>query len=97
MLLGGQEKTDGRPDSRTDKLIPVHPPYNFVVRGYNNRIFCQIINNPLENTCTIMCQGYAGTLQVQRNYEVTGENNTLLERMPYNFAILSTKIKVTYE
>jgi hypothetical protein len=34
-LLGGQEKTDGRPDGRTDKLIPVYPPYNFVVRGYN--------------------------------------------------------------
>jgi hypothetical protein len=38
-LLGGQEKTDGRTagrtDSQTDKLIPVYPPYNFVVQGYN--------------------------------------------------------------
>jgi hypothetical protein len=30
-LLGRQEKTDGR----TDELIPVYPPYNFVVRVYN--------------------------------------------------------------
>jgi hypothetical protein len=45
-LLGGQEKTDGRTDGRTagrtDNLIPVYPPYNFVVRGYKN---CLIINN----------------------------------------------------
>jgi hypothetical protein len=33
-LFGGQEKTDGRPDSRTDKLIPVYPPHNVVVQGY---------------------------------------------------------------
>jgi hypothetical protein len=33
-LLGGQEKTDGRPDGWTDKLIPVYPLYNFVVQGY---------------------------------------------------------------
>jgi hypothetical protein len=34
-LLGGQEKPmDRRPDGRPDKLIPVYPPYNFVVRGY---------------------------------------------------------------
>jgi hypothetical protein len=43
-LLGGQGKTDGRPDVRpagqtdvlTDKLILVNPPYNFVARGYKN-------------------------------------------------------------
>jgi hypothetical protein len=42
-LLGGQGKTDGRPDRRTDKLIPVYPPYNFVVLGYKN--YWQIIQN----------------------------------------------------
>ena len=33
-LLGRQRKTDDRPYGRTDKLIPVYPPYNFVVWGY---------------------------------------------------------------
>jgi hypothetical protein len=31
----GRQK-DGQPDGLTDKLIPVYPSYNFVVRGYNN-------------------------------------------------------------
>jgi hypothetical protein len=35
-LFGEQGKTDERPDGRMDKLIPVYPPYNFVVRGYKN-------------------------------------------------------------
>jgi hypothetical protein len=26
------------PDGWTDKLIPVYPPYNFVVQGYNNKV-----------------------------------------------------------
>jgi hypothetical protein len=30
-LLGGQGKTE----ERQDELIPVYPPYNFVVRYYN--------------------------------------------------------------
>jgi hypothetical protein len=45
-LLVGQEKTDGRPDSRTDKLIPVYPPYNFVVRGYNKQELSQEQHTP---------------------------------------------------
>jgi hypothetical protein len=28
-------RTAGQSDGRTDELIPVYPPYNFVVRGYN--------------------------------------------------------------
>jgi hypothetical protein len=31
-LLGGQGKTDGRPDGQADSSIP---PYNFVVWGYD--------------------------------------------------------------
>jgi hypothetical protein len=41
-LLGGQGKTDGQPErteGRTDNLIPVYPPYNFVVRGYKNNFW----------------------------------------------------------
>jgi hypothetical protein len=42
-FLGGQGKTGDeearrRPDVQTDKLIPVYPPYNFVVQGYYNFI-----------------------------------------------------------
>ena len=29
-------QTDGRTDRRTDKVNPVHPPSNFVGRGYND-------------------------------------------------------------
>jgi hypothetical protein len=57
-LLGGQEKTDGRPDGqtagqpdgRTDKLIPVYPPYNFVVRGYKNKIQLQLTSRWLKDS-----------------------------------------------
>jgi hypothetical protein len=40
-LSSGQEKTDGRqtagqPDGQADSSIP---PYNFVLRGYNNDTF----------------------------------------------------------
>jgi hypothetical protein len=35
-VIGRTRKIDGLPDVRTDKLIPVYPPYNFVVPGYKN-------------------------------------------------------------
>jgi hypothetical protein len=49
-LLGGQEKIDGQPDGRTDKLIPVYPPYNFVVRGYKN---ASILKSSMSNVRAI--------------------------------------------
>jgi hypothetical protein len=41
--LGGVALTrymDGRMDGRTDRVIPIYPPPNFVCVGYNNN-FCK--------------------------------------------------------
>ena len=46
-------QTDGQTDRQTDKLIPVYRPTNFVGRGYNNMLWCEIVNTNHENLWSV--------------------------------------------